>query len=91
MIFELDDYKRELTDDEILADIKSVASSLGTDYISIATYKQLGKYSQCAIRNHFGSWKNALSSAALRNERTKKELQRISDDEYLSDLRRVLL
>ncbi len=89
MIFELDDYKRELTDDEILADIKSVASSLGTDYISIATYKQHGKYSQCAIQNHFGTWKNALSLAGLRNTRTSKELKRISDDEYFSDLRRV--
>lgn len=89
MIFELDEYKRELTDDEILADIKSVASSLGTAYISIATYKQHGKYSQCAIQNHFGTWKNALSLAGLRNTRTTKELKRISDDEYFSDLRRV--
>lgn len=89
MIFELDDYKRELTDDEILADIKSVASSLGTTYISIATYKQHGKYSQCAIQNHFGTWKNALSLVGLRNTRTAKELKRISDDEYFSDLRRV--
>lgn len=89
MIFELKDYKKELTDDEILADIKSVASSLGTDYISIATYKQHGKYSQCAIQNHFGTWKNALSLAGLRNTRNAKELKRISDDEYFSDLRRV--
>ena len=89
MIFELDDYKRELTDDEILADIKSVASTLDTDYISIATYKKHGKYSQNAIQNHFGTWKNALSLAGLRNERTKKELKRISDDECFSDLRRV--
>jgi hypothetical protein len=89
MIFELDDYKRELTDDEILDDIKSVASSLGNDYISIATYKQYGKHSQCAIQNHFGTWKNALSLAGLRNTRTAQELKRISDDEYFSDLRRV--
>lgn len=89
MIFEIDEYKRELTDDEILADIKSVASSLGTAYISIATYKKHGKYSQCAIQNHFGTWKNALSLAGLRNTRTAKELKRISDDEYYSDLRRV--
>lgn len=89
MVFKLEEYKRELSDDEILADIKTVASNLGTDYISIATYKQYGKYSQCAIQNHFGSWKNALSIAGLRNARTAKELKRISDDEYYSDLRRV--
>ena len=37
MIFELDDYKRELSDEEILEDIKTVASSLEADYIPIAT------------------------------------------------------
>lgn len=89
MLFKLDDYKRELNDDDILADIRSVATQLGKEYISIAIYKQHGRYSQCAIQNHFGTWKNALSIAGLRNERTSKERNRISDDEYLSDLRHV--
>lgn len=89
MIFELDDYKRELSDEEILEDIKTVASSLEADYIPIATYRKYGKYSQCAIQNHFGTWRNALSLAGLRNERNPKERNRISDDEYFSDLQRV--
>ena len=50
MHFELKDYRRELTDDEILSDIKTVASQLGKEYISISLYKKHGKYSQCAIQ-----------------------------------------
>lgn len=89
MKFELNEYKRELSDDEILNDIKSVANKLNVDYIAISTYKKYGKYSQTAIQGHFGTWKNALLKAGLRNERTPSELKFISDEEYFTDLRRV--
>lgn len=89
MRFELNEYKSQLTDDEILNDIKATAEQLGTDYISISTYKSHGKYSQCAIQAHFGTWKNALQLAGLRNERMAAELKIISDEAYFDDLRRV--
>ena len=87
--FELNEYKRELSDDEILNDIKNVAETLGVDYIPISTYKKHGKFSQTAIQHHFGTWKNALSIVGLRNERNSKELKLISDEEYYRDLQRV--
>ena len=89
MKFELNEYKRELTDEEILNDIKNVANTLNCDYISISTYKKYGKYSQTAIQRHFGTWKNALLKVGLRTERTASELKLITDDEYFNDLRRV--
>lgn len=89
--FELNEYKRELSDDEILNDIKNVAETLGVDYISISTYKKYGKFSQTAIQHHFGTWKNALSIAGLRSERNSKELKLISDEEYYRDLQRVAI
>ncbi len=89
MQFEINDYKSELSDTEILEDIKRVASGINTDYIPISTYKKLGKYSQTAIQNHFGTWVNALTLAGLRSKRTAKELKRISDEEYYADLKRV--
>lgn len=89
MNFVLNDYKPFLTDEEILSDIKQVALNLNVDYISINTYKKYGKFSQCAIQNHFGTWKHTLSLANLRTERTSKELKLISDEEYFSDVRRV--
>lgn len=51
--------------------------------------KTHGKYSQCAIQAHFGTWKNALKIAGLRNERNSSELKLISDEEYYDDLQRV--
>lgn len=89
MKFELNEWKKQLTDEEILADIQETAKTLGKDYISISTYRSHGKYSQTAIQAHFGTWKNALLQAGLRNERTPAELKLIPDDEYYSDLRRV--
>lgn len=73
MKFELNDWKAQLTDEEIITDIQETAKRLGKDYISISTYKVHGKYSQTAIQAHFGTWKNALSIAGLRNERNSSE------------------
>ncbi|MFZ3152041.1 MAG: HNH endonuclease [Anaerolineaceae bacterium] len=89
MKFELNEFKRELTDEEIIEDIKRVAKELNTDYIAISTYKKYGKYSQTAIQGHFDTWKNALSLAGLRNERNSSELKFISDEKYYEDLQRV--
>lgn len=89
MKFELNEWKTQLTDEEIIADIKKTAATLGKDYISISTYKSYGKYSQTAIQAHFGTWKNALTLAGLRTERNSAELKLISDEEYFDDLRRV--
>lgn len=89
MKFELNDYRKELTDEEIIEDIKRVAQELEHDYISISTYRKCGHYSQTAIQGHFGTWKNALSIAGLRNERTKSELKRIKNEDYYADLQRI--
>lgn len=89
MKFELNDYKRELSDEEILSDIQRVAQELKVEYIPISSYRNNGKYSQTAIQAHFGTWKNALLQAGLRNERTSDEMKLISDEEYYRDLRRV--
>lgn len=89
MKFELKEYKKELTDEEILLDIKQVAKKLGREYISIFIYKKQGKFSQTAIKGHFGTWKNALVQAGLRSERNSNELKLISDEEYYHDLQRV--
>lgn len=89
MKFELNEYRQCLTDETILADIKTVARLLAVDYLPISLYKKHGKYSQCAIQGHFGTWKKALSLAGLRNTRNAAELKLVSDEEYFSDARRV--
>ena len=89
MKFVLNEFKRELSDDEIIQDIKQVSDQLGKDWISISEYKKNGKYSQTAIQGHFGTWKNALKKAGLRPERNNAELKIISDQMYFEDLLKV--
>lgn len=60
MKFELNEWKKEITDEEILSNIQETAKAVGKEYISISTYKSHGKYSQTAIQSHFGTWKKAL-------------------------------
>ena len=79
MKFELNKWKKELTDEEILSDIQETAKAVGKEYISISTYKSHRKNSQTAIQSHFGTWKKALLEAGLRNERTPAELKMITD------------
>ena len=78
-----------ICDEDIIKDIDSVAKQLNVSYLSISQYKQHGKYSQCAIQNHFGTWTKALALAGLRNERNSEDRKRIKDSEYLMDLKRV--
>lgn len=89
MKFVLNEFKRELSDEEIIQDIKRASNQLGRDWISISEYKKNGKYSQTAIQGHFGTWKNALKKAGLRPERNKAELKLISDQTYFEDLLNV--
>ena len=91
MEFVLDEYRGELTDEEILKDIERVAKLVNTDYLSISMYKKHGKYSQTAIQGHFGTWANALGLLGLRSgqNRTQSERQRITDDMLFEDVRLV--
>ena len=89
MKFELNEYKKQLTDGDILDDIQRVAHNLNVDHLSVSLYKKHGKYSQTAIQAHFGTWRNACSLVGLRTERKPSELKIISDEELFEDLRRV--
>ena len=86
MKFVLNEIKRELSDEEIILDIKRVSNQLGRDWISISEYRKTGKHSLNTIQNHFGTWKNALKKAGLRAERNKDEYKIIPDQMYFDDL-----
>lgn len=89
MRYKLNEYTSELTNNEIIEDIKRVALESKSEYISISIYKDRGKYSQTAIQGHFGTWRNALKIAGLRNTRKKSELKHIKNESYFNDLREI--
>jgi hypothetical protein len=54
-----------VTDAEILADLKSVASKLDASTVSMPQYKRHGQYDETNISRRFGSWNKALIGAGL--------------------------
>ena len=54
-----------VSDEELLADIRAVAISLGKDTVGQKSYRRLGKYDDTTASNRFGTWNNALRIAGL--------------------------
>ncbi len=65
MKFTLTEPKKQFSSDELIKDLKKVASSLNQQSISIREYAKSGKYSPQTLKKRFGSWKNAISKAGL--------------------------
>ena len=58
------------SDEEILADIRSVCKALGKSTILQSDYLRNGKFGVKAIRNHFGNFHGALRKLGLEIKRT---------------------
>jgi hypothetical protein len=54
-----------VSDTELLADLKSVASKLGAATVSQPCYRQHGRYDDTTVARRFGSWNKALLAAEL--------------------------
>lgn len=74
MRFTLDEYHRGVTDEELLADLKRVATELNKNSITRDDYKDQGKYGGTTYIRRFGSWFNALEKAGLEKTRTPMNL-----------------
>lgn len=86
MKFELNEYHRNISDEELLQDVKNVALKLNKQSITRAEYDEVGAYNHTTITKRFGSWKEALYKVGLEFESHNSY---ISDQEYIMDLRRV--
>lgn len=85
MKFELNDYHRNLSDDELIEDMKMVARTLGKDTLTKKEYTVHGKYHPSTIEKRFGTWKKGLESSGL-----ESKLHYIpSDEEVINDLKQV--
>ncbi len=65
MEFKLNEYHNNLTDEQLLQDIKKVAQDLSKDSITRDEYDLHGKYHSGTIRKRFGGWLKALDKAYL--------------------------
>lgn len=70
--------RQDIPDGELLADLRRVAQSLGTNTVSYADCVDRGRFSKSTLFNRFGSWTAALSAAGL-----ERGVEKIDDDECL--------
>lgn len=87
MKFELNDYHRNISDEEFIQDIRSVFSKLITETLLRDEYNKHGKYHSSTISKRFGSWIQALEKAGIAPANFQRT--NIPDKEFIDDLIRV--
>ncbi len=85
MVFELDEYHRNVSAVELIADLKRVADLLGKDSLTHEEYKSKGKFGVNTFVRRLGSWNNSLKTAGLK----LKNLQGITNEELFENLEEV--
>ena len=88
MKFELNDYHRNISDQELIQDVQDVAKSLGKDTLTRSEYSLHGKYCDSTLRRRFGSWKKVLEACNLETVGHNFKCN-ISNEEMITDLKRV--
>ena len=85
MKYELDPYHQNTPNQELLDDLKRVASELRKDKVTGDEYAVKGKFAVTTIARRFGTWNSALEKAGL----NATVYQNKSSKELLDDLKKV--
>lgn len=98
MEFILNEYHRNVSDEELLADMKRVAQELKTNALTIQDYKKQGRYSPTTVRRRFGGWNKALELCGMQANvyqiaasLSGHEHQSVDTDDLLDDIKRVAI
>lgn len=88
MEYKLNEYHRDVLDEELLDDLRRVAELLKTDYFSRSEYQKHGKYGSSTITRRFGSWNNAIKTVGLKvNEVSPRRHDLLEKEEdFFSDM-----
>lgn len=86
MKFELEEFHRNTSEEEMLADVRRVAAELKKDSVTIGEYREHGKYHPCTLTRKLDSWFNTLEKAGLTINRSPKN---IPDEELFRNLEEV--
>ena len=92
MKFELKKYNRgtpkdyrNVTDDELINDLRQVANKLQKNSVTHSEYDQQGKFNSHIFGRRFGGWLNALEKAGLQKTRNYN----ITDEEAFQNLENI--
>ena len=90
MEFTLNEYHRNVSDEEFLEDILRVARLIGSEGLTMTDYKLHGKYHPSTIANRFGGWRAAIKRAGLSlNKAWSKHDFCEKEEDFLQDMERV--
>ena len=96
MEFVLNQYHRNISDSELLDDVKRVADKLNSSTLSAMEYKEHGKYGITTFRRRFGSWLTVLEKCNLSPNHYQVGAAQsghayltVSDDALIKDIQRV--
>lgn len=98
MEFKINECHRNVSDLELLEDIRRVSNDLNKSNLTQADYKKYGKYGATTIRRRFGSWIKAIELCGMQPNVYQKSAalsghdhQNVDTIELLDDIRRVAL
>lgn len=90
MEFKLNDYHRNVSDEELLKDILRVAKALGKDSITTKEYVDNGgKYHWSTIQKRFNGWVNALKKCGLTPNKKQTSVSGIPTADMICDIQNV--
>ena len=82
MKYQLEEYHRNVPDDELLADLKRVATELNKDSVTRDQQDERGRFHSATFFRRFGSWFKALEKAGLQKTRHYS----ITEEEFFQNL-----
>lgn len=82
MKYELEQFHRDIPDDELLSDLRRVAEQLGGNRVTFREYNNRGRFSASTLALRFGSWNAALDKAELPRTINRN----ISDEDLFENL-----
>ena len=86
MKFELEEYHRGITDEELIADLKRVANEFNKKSVSFLRYNERGRYNSSTLARRFGSWSEVLKRAGLQMNRHPVD---ISEEELFQNIEEI--
>ena len=86
MKFQLETYHRNVSNEDLIQDVRQVANKSGKHTVTIAEYEQLCKYHPSTLQRRFRSWFNVLQVAGLQDSRSRLN---ISDYELFDNIKDV--
>lgn len=88
MKFELKDYHQNITDEELIADLKHVANELKQNFVTAKQQDTFGKYYSSTFLRRFGSWLKAQEKAGLQKSKQQAN-NKIPEDDLFNNLEEV--